>query len=196
MTHVSPPSLTCQTAGCSNPAVFHLAWSQFKQCQREQHLCEEHAQLLLSNHNFHEPVGVGEPAAIDGATCFDIDLVIVAETHHEQVVYLREVGGTRFFPILIGIFEATCLDRNLKGFQPPRPLTHDALADAIDALGGEVQDILISRVENYCYFTDLRIRHNGELVLVDMRPSDAFILAVIENKPIFVSNELLAKIGL
>jgi uncharacterized protein len=75
-------------------------------------------------------------------------------------------------------------------------LTHDALADAIDVLGGEVQDVLISRFENQYHFTGLRIRQNGELVLVDMRPSDAFILAVIENKRIFVSNEVLAKIGL
>src|SRR5688572_31140406 len=100
MTHASSPSLPCQTAGCTQNAVFHIAWCQLKQCQREQHLCEEHAQLLLTNHNFHKPIGVGAPVVTEGATCFDIDLVIVAETHHEQVVYLREVGGRRFFPIL------------------------------------------------------------------------------------------------
>jgi bifunctional DNase/RNase len=152
-----------------------------------------YAQLLLTNHNFREPIKVGGPAVTEDATCFDIDLVIVAETHH---VYLREVGGRRFFAIVIGIFEATCLTRNLKGYQVPRPLTHNALADVIDALGGELQDILISGVEDNSWFTDLRIRQNGELVLVDMRPSDALILAVIENKPIYVSNEVLAKVVL
>jgi bifunctional DNase/RNase len=125
-----------------------------------------------------------------------MDLVIVTETYDEQVVYLREVGGRRFFAILIGIFEATCLDRSLKGFQAPRPLTHDAMADVIDALKGEVQDVLIGRFEDHCYYTDVRIRQDGHLVSVDMRPSDAFVLAVIENKPIFVSNEVMAKIGL
>jgi hypothetical protein len=68
------------------------------------------------------------------------------------------------------------------------------MLDAIDALGGVLQDVLISELENQTYYTDLRIRQNDQLVLVDTRPSDAFVLAVLANKPIFISDKVLAKL--
>jgi bifunctional DNase/RNase len=166
-----------------------------RRCHLEQHLCEQHAHAVLTNHDFHRSVGIGELGHTPGARCFDIELVVISEIHDQQVVYLKEVGGRRFFPLLIGIFEATALDRNLKEFQSPRPLTHDAMFDAIDALGGVLQDVMISELEDQIYYTDLRIRQNDELVVVDIRPSDAFVLAVLANKPIFISDDVLAKIG-
>jgi uncharacterized protein len=53
--------------------------------------------------------------------------IIISEINDQQVIYLREVDGTRTFPILIGLFEATHIDRRVRGEIPPRPLTHDLL---------------------------------------------------------------------
>ena len=55
----------------------------------------------------------------------------------------REVDGPRWFPMLIGIFEATSLDRTIKGLDSPRPLTYDAMAAAIRLLGGTVHDVVV-----------------------------------------------------
>ena len=55
--------------------------------------------------------------------------------------------ATRTFPILIGIFEATSIDRRVKGFESPRPLTHDLLVSAVESLGGEFQDVVISELQ-------------------------------------------------
>ncbi len=196
MGRIQEHQIPCDIATCSERAVFHLSWIQTRNCARNQHLCEEHAQSVLSNHNFDVPVGVGQPARTESAQCFDIDLVVVAETYDEQVVYLREVGGNRFFPMLIGIFEATSLDRALKGFKAPRPLTHDAMFDTICALEGEIQDVVITDFENRTFFTNLRIRRYHQTVSVDVRPSDAFVLAILSNKPIFVLDSVLSKLGL
>ena len=37
--------------------------------------------------------------------------IIISEVNDQQVVYLKEVEGDRTFPILIGLFEATSIDR-------------------------------------------------------------------------------------
>src|ERR1700735_2633218 len=95
--------------------------------------------------------------------------IIISEVHDQQVIVLREVDGERSFPIVIGIFEATSIDRRGRKMtrSPPRPRTHDLLAQVIEDLGGEVQDVIISDLKEHTYFAKLRIRHEGELIEVD-----------------------------
>ena len=69
----------------------------------------------------------------------ELSRIIISEINDQQVIYLKEVDGDRQFPILIGIFEATSIDRRVKGYPSPRPLTHDLLVSVADNLGGEFQ---------------------------------------------------------
>ena len=119
--------------------------------------------------------------------------IIISEVDEQQIIVLRELDGERSFPIVIGIFEATSIDRRVKGVPSPRPLTHDLVANVIDQLGGELQDIVISDLRDHTYFAKLRVRMNGELVDVDCRPSDAIALAVTAKVPIYVNEEVLAE---
>ena len=119
--------------------------------------------------------------------------IIISEVDEHQVIVLREVEGERSFPIVIGLFEATSIDRRVKGMQAPRPLTHDLITSAIELLGGEVQDIVISDLKDHTYFAKLRIRHEGELLEVDCRPSDAIAVAVTAKVPIYVSEDVLGE---
>ena len=123
----------------------------------------------------------------------DLKRIIINEVHDQQVIMLRETDGERSFPIVIGIFEATSIDRRVRGQASPRPLTHDLVAAVIDSLGGELQDIFISELKDHTYFAKLRIRKEGELVEVDCRPSDAIALAVTAKVPIYVSEEVLSE---
>ena len=86
----------------------------------------------------------------------ELKRIIINEVHDQQVIMLREVDGERSFPIVIGIFEATSIDRRVKGMPSPRPLTHDLVAAVIDQLGGELQDIYISELKEHTYFAKLR----------------------------------------
>lgn len=119
--------------------------------------------------------------------------IIISEINDQQVIFLREVDGGRSFPILIGLFEATSIDRRVKGEIPPRPLTHDLVKLSIEAMGGELQDVVIHTLEDHTYFASLRISKEGELVEVDARPSDAVALAVhyTPHLPIYVASEVL-----
>jgi bifunctional DNase/RNase len=121
----------------------------------------------------------------------ELKRIIINEVHEQQVIMLREVEGERSFPIVIGIFEATSIDRRVRGLPSPRPLTHDLVTAVIDHMGGELQDVYINELKEHTYFAKLRIRKDGELVEVDSRPSDAIALAVTARVPIYVSEDVL-----
>ena len=123
----------------------------------------------------------------------ELSRIIISEINDQQVIYLKEIDGERNFPILIGIFEATSIDRRVKGYPSPRPLTHDLIVSAVEQLGGEFQDVIISELKEHTYYAKLRIRAQGELIEIDARPSDAIAVAVTcsPTLPIYVSEEVL-----
>lgn len=125
----------------------------------------------------------------------ELSRIIISENNEQQIIYLREVDGERSFPIVIGLFEATSIDRRIRGQSTTRPMTHDLLASAIEHLGGEVQDIYISELRDHTYFAKLRIKHDGELIEVDSRPSDAIAVAVTVDAPIYVAEDVLEEAG-
>ena len=119
--------------------------------------------------------------------------IIISEINEQQVIYLQEVDGDRTFPILIGIFEATSIDRRVKDHQSPRPLTHDLVVSTVEQLGAELDSVVISELRDHTYYAKLRIRQDGDLIEIDSRPSDAIAVAVTCNPqlPIYVSEEVL-----
>ena len=119
--------------------------------------------------------------------------IIISEIQEQQVIYLQEVNGDRQFPILIGIFEATSIDRRVKKFDTPRPLTHDLLVNSIEALGATLDSVVITDLQEHTYYARLRIRQDGELREIDARPSDAIAVAVTcdPHLPIYVAEEVL-----
>lgn len=121
----------------------------------------------------------------------ELKRIIISEINENQVIHLKEVDGPRAFSIMIGIFEATSIDRRVKRLPTPRPLTHDLVANVIDQMGGELSDITISELREHTYYAKLRIKLNGELIEVDCRPSDAIALAVTASVPIYVAEEVL-----
>ncbi|NLE37433.1 MAG: bifunctional nuclease family protein [Pirellulaceae bacterium] len=123
----------------------------------------------------------------------ELSRIIISEINDQQVIYLKEIDGTRTFPILIGIFEATSIDKRVKRFRAPRPLTHDLLVNTVEMLGGEFQDVVINELREHTYFAKLRIRHEGEIIEIDARPSDAIAVAVTCQPalPIYVAEEVL-----
>ena len=119
--------------------------------------------------------------------------IIISEIHDQQIIYLREVDGKRQFPIVIGIFEATSIDRRVRGNQTPRPLTHDLIVNIIEQLGGEPDSVVINELREGTYYAELRVRRDGDLIVIDARPSDAIAVAVSCKPPlsIYVAEDVL-----
>ena len=127
----------------------------------------------------------------------ELSRIIISDLTEQQMLYLQEVEGSRMFPILIGLFEASSINRHVKGEAAQRPLTHDLLRNVIEQMGGELQDIVINSLQNHTYFALLRIRKDGELIEVDARPSDAIALAVQfkPHLPIYVAEDVLDEVA-
>lgn len=120
--------------------------------------------------------------------------IIITEISDSQIIFLKEVDGIREFPILIGIFEATSIDRRVKSeTKPIRPLTHDLVVEVVRQLGGEIESVVISELRDQMYFASLQIRRGDDLIEIDSRPSDAIAIAVSYDPPlpIFVAEEVL-----
>jgi bifunctional DNase/RNase len=122
--------------------------------------------------------------------------ILISEVSDQQVIYLRALEGDRMLPILIGLFEATSIDRRVKKEYPQRPLTHDLLKATVEALGGEFESIIINDLREHTYFAKLIIRQGDNLVEVDSRPSDAVALAVHyePHLPIYVDSSVLDQV--
>ena len=119
--------------------------------------------------------------------------IILSEINEQQFIFLKEADGERTFPIVIGLYEAASIESRVKGKVAQRPLTHDLVVNAVENLGGEFQDVVITELKDHTYYARLRVRHDGELVEIDARPSDAIAVAVTCNPalPIYVNEDVL-----
>lgn len=111
--------------------------------------------------------------------------------NNTPVVILRELGGDRVLPIWIGPSEATSIAMQLADMQFERPLTHDLLCSVLKGLGGSLQKVIITKVQNRTYYAELIVRRNGEVFSLDARPSDSIAVALRVDARIFADDELL-----
>lgn len=120
--------------------------------------------------------------------------ILIRETDDTHVVELREQDGDRIFPIVIGLNEAAAIERRLMGQQPPRPQTHELLANLISELGWELDRVVISDLQNHTFYARLHLRRGDEMIDIDSRPSDAIALGVATDVPIFVEQRVLDEV--
>jgi len=125
----------------------------------------------------------------------DLVRIMISETEDPQVIVLKETGGERSFPIVIGFFEAAAIDRRLKGHVLPRPMTHDLLASVIEAMGGRLTKIVVSDLKDHTFYANIIVERNGDEICIDARPSDAIALAVAGETPIYVEDHVLDEVG-
>jgi len=125
----------------------------------------------------------------------ELSRIIINETSDQQIIVLKERHGERAFPIVIGIVEIFAIDRRLKGITPPRPMTHDLLANVIDGLGARVQRIVIDDLRDHTFYAKIYLQVDGRTVKIDSRPSDAIALCAAINAPIFVADHVFGKTG-
>ncbi len=191
-----PTPMHCDFGKCNDNATFHLTYVKRRKCDREAHFCELHARTTIVESYSRLPANhSARPAILPDAKNFDIDLLVLTDTYGSQVVSLREVGGERTIPVITGVSEAKTLRAKLKDDPSPWPLIHDVVATLIRTVGASVQDVIIHNLEQHKYYAIVRVPHGNELKTVDVRPTDAFMLAVAFDCPIFVMDKVLEQLG-
>ena len=134
----------------------------------------------------------------------ELSRIVISDLQDQQMIVLHEVDGPRQFPIVIGDPEAKAIDRRLKGIVHARPMTHDLLANVVEAMGGTVDRIEIHNLQDHTFFAHVVIRRpvknpGGKLatewVELDSRPSDAIAVGIATNVPIYVAEHVLSEVG-
>jgi bifunctional DNase/RNase len=132
----------------------------------------------------------------NGLVEMEVSKIRIDERRGEQVIVLKERGGNRLLPIIIGISEVTAIKMKISGIQPPRPLTHDLLRNTITQLGAKLSRIVINKLEFNTFFATLVLEtRDGGSEAVDARPSDSIALALRADAPIFVADEVLNQVA-
>ncbi|NWF50853.1 MAG: bifunctional nuclease family protein [Ignavibacteriaceae bacterium] len=106
-------------------------------------------------------------------------------------ILLKEIGGNRRLPIIIGAFEAQAIALEIENIKPPRPLTHDLLKNVIENLGGVVVEIQVSELRENTFIAKIILELAGLTNEIDARPSDAIALAVRTQAPIYVADSVM-----
>jgi len=130
-----------------------------------------------------------------------IELEIVALSHsitqtHSYAVVLGEINGIRRLPIVIGGFEAQAIAVALERMQPSRPLTHDLMKNFLLAFNVELQEIIISDLQEGIFYSKLICFNETDTIEIDSRTSDALALAVRIGCPVYTYESILENAGI
>ncbi|WP_299583163.1 bifunctional nuclease family protein [uncultured Sunxiuqinia sp.] len=109
---------------------------------------------------------------------------------------LAEENGDRRIPIIIGPVEAQAIAIQLEGLRPPRPLTHDLFRNLAFAFDINVSEVVIYKLEEGIFYSELICTMGEEEIRIDSRTSDAVALALRFKCPIYTNEDILNKAGI
>jgi bifunctional DNase/RNase len=116
---------------------------------------------------------------------------------NQPIVLLRDPESGRYLPIWIGGAEAMSISSHLEGDVPPRPLTHQLLADTLLALGAKLEAVHLTDLREGTFYAELHLRRGTEPVIVSSRPSDAIAVAIrLGSVPILVDESLFERVAI
>ena len=83
----------------------------------------------------------------------------------------------------------------MQGTQKERPLTHDLVANILQALGAKIERAIVNDLKLGTYYARLVLSVENELkqkkiIEIDARPSDCIAMATAQRAPIYVSLEV------
>jgi RNA polymerase sigma factor (sigma-70 family) len=121
----------------------------------------------------------------------EVRVADVVRRDGRNVVVLEEVGGDRRLHLWIGPYEADFLAVHLEDLEMMRPLTYAFAARLLEAAGGTLEEVRISRLADETFYAEAVVASGGATRTVDARPSDALNLAVLLRRPVRVAREVL-----
>jgi uncharacterized protein len=129
-----------------------------------------------------------------------LNIIALASSESEAnsfVVVLKEQGGSRRLPVVIGPFEAQAIALSLEQVHTNRPMTHDLMRNTLQALGIKLREVLISNLRFGVFYATLLCENiEGEVLAIDARTSDALALAVRFGSPIYVQDFIMDEAGI
>jgi hypothetical protein len=132
-------------------------------------------------------MNIGSPVEVRVKT------LILYKEKEIAIILLEDLQGSFGLPILAKATEVTAIFLYLEGKNPPRPLSHDLIADILGRLKARALHVLIDILEEPICHGIIAVEAAGKELDFDARPSDAISLALRAGVPIFVSPEVVRK---
>jgi bifunctional DNase/RNase len=125
-----------------------------------------------------------------------IHQLVVDPASQQPVVALADLQELRALFIWIGLPEARAIYSELEGVKHQRPLTHDLLEQIIQKTEGGIHRIVVTHTQENIYYATVVLQRENNLIEIDARPSDAIVLALKFDAPVFVNRDLFEKMSL
>lgn len=130
-----------------------------------------------------------------------VRLEIIGMTYSESstgayVLILGDRNSHLRLPIVIGGAEAQSIAVGIERQRNSRPLTHDLFIKFADTFNINIREVVINRFRDGVFYAMLVCEHDGELTMVDARPSDAIALAVRLNCEIYAYETVMEEAGI
>jgi RNA polymerase sigma factor (sigma-70 family) len=107
------------------------------------------------------------------------------------VIILYDEARRRVLPIWVGPFEGESIAIGLSDLAVPRPLTHRFFSSLLQGINARVEEVRVVALKINTFYGLVKIRCGKKTCEIDSRPSDAMTLAVLNDVPIFVAEEVL-----
>jgi RNA polymerase sigma factor (sigma-70 family) len=109
----------------------------------------------------------------------------------QYIIVLYDAAGKRLLPIWVGPHEGESIAMGLSDFSTPRPLTHNFYSSLLQAMDVRVEEVQIAALKKDTFYAIVKMSHGKKTSEIDARPSDALALAVLNDVPILVAEEVL-----
>ncbi len=122
----------------------------------------------------------------------------ISYSHTQSGAYalvLAQVGGPIRIPVVIGASEAQSIAMKIEGITPPRPMTHDLMANFCRAFGMGLKEVFIYKFEDGIFYSEMTFSDSEREVSLDARTSDAIALAMRMGAPIFTTRAIMEETG-
>jgi len=118
--------------------------------------------------------------------------IAIDAVNRSPIVLLKDGTERRALPIYINQDQAKAIISALENQKPPRPLTHDLMANTLEIWGMVLERIVIHSIQDGTFYAVMTIRQGEIKKDIDARPSDAIALALRTNSAIWVMEEVIA----
>jgi bifunctional DNase/RNase len=113
------------------------------------------------------------------------------DPENDPKLHLESVENGLRFSIEIGPFEASAILIELEGLIPPRPLTHDLIAQTFRTHGFKPLGMYLYRKVEGLYLAKLLYKKGWKTHEIELRPSDGFALSLRLGFPVQIESSIL-----
>jgi bifunctional DNase/RNase len=107
------------------------------------------------------------------------------------IVILKDISSDTVLPIWVGGYEANAIALEMEKVSTPRPMTHDLIKNVLTGLETQVRKVVVTELRDDTFYAVIWLEHDGSVISIDSRPSDALALALRVDCPIFVDDGVL-----